>query len=179
VTNGFITPEAIDVIAPVLDAANIDLKGFSEDYYKRLCGARLQPVLDAIKRYHEKGVFIEITTLIVPGQNDSEEMLKKTAEFIASVDKQIPWHVSRFYPHYNMMELEPTPLETIERAVATGKAAGLYYVYPGNVAPDKHDNTYCHKCGRKLIGRIGFSVTENNLKGKNCYYCGAEANFVL
>jgi pyruvate formate lyase activating enzyme len=179
VTNGFISPEAIDNIARFLDAANIDLKGFSEDFYRELCDARLQPVLDAIKRYHEKGVFIEITTLIVPGQNDDEAMLRKAAEFIASLDKKIPWHISRFYPQYKMRNLQPTQVATIHKAVEIGRAAGLRYVYAGNVPGDENDNTYCHNCGKLLIGRLGYSITKNNLKGNRCSFCGAEGNFLL
>jgi pyruvate formate lyase activating enzyme len=176
VTNGFISEDAIKIVAQCLDAANIDLKSFSERFYKEVCGARLQPVLDAIKLYHEKGVFLEITTLVIPGKNDSDQELKKIAQFIASIDTQIPWHVSRFYPQYKMLDVEPTPPATIERALRIGKNAGLHYVYPGNLPGD--DSTYCHECGKVLIERIGYEVVRNNLKGTKCS-CGAEANVVV
>jgi len=176
VTNGFINKEPIDKIAKVIDAANIDLKGFSEDYYKDVCGARLKPILDAIKYYHEKGVFLEITTLIVPGHND--EKLKEIASFIVSIDKDIPWHISRFYPHYKMEDTKPTPVETIHKAVEIGKKAGLKYIYAGNVPGDDYESTFCSKCGKKIISRFGFSVNEINLDKNKCKFCGEKVNIV-
>ncbi|MFH1510356.1 MAG: AmmeMemoRadiSam system radical SAM enzyme, partial [Candidatus Woesearchaeota archaeon] len=169
VTNGFITTEAIGAIAPYLDAANIDLKSFTESYYKKLCGARLKPVLEAIREYHQKGVHIEITTLVVPGHNDKESELKKMAKFIASIDKKIPWHISRFYPRHKMQGTTPTPEAILHKARQIGKEEGLCYVYLGNTEED--ENTYCHNCEKLLIRRKGYHVIENNLDDNKCKYC--------
>jgi pyruvate formate lyase activating enzyme len=175
VTNAFVTPETIDLMAGVIDAANVDLKSFSEDFYKKLCRAHLQPVLDAIKYMHEKGIWVEVTTLVVPGQNDSEEELSRIAGFIASVSKDIPWHVSRFYPHYEMNSLPPTPMEKIEMAIAKGKEAGLHYVYGGNVPSGDYETTYCPFCKKAVIRRFGYSIGKMNLKKgpANEALCGA------
>ncbi|MCG2686294.1 AmmeMemoRadiSam system radical SAM enzyme, partial [Candidatus Parcubacteria bacterium] len=134
VTNGFMSPEALKLAKDWLDAANIDLKSFSEKYYREVCGARLQPVLDNIKLMYQLGIWIEITTLVVPDQNDSPKELQQIAEFIASVSPNIPWHISRFHPDYQMVDgMQPTPLETLQCAAAIGKKAGLNFVYLGNV----------------------------------------------
>jgi pyruvate formate lyase activating enzyme len=178
VTNGFISKQAIDKVASVLDAANIDLKGFTEDFYKDYCDARLQPVLDAIRQYHEKGVFLEITTLIIPGLNDDESSVRGIAKFIASVDKSIPWHVSRFFPHYEMVNKSPTPVRSVQQAVAIGKEAGLHYVYAGNLPGHDTDNTFCSACGKRIITRHGFNVTESHLDKNKCKFCRAEQNFI-
>ena len=178
VSNGFINKEPIKEISRYLDAINIDLKGFSEDYYKKLCGARLKPVLDAIKEYHKQGVFLEITTLIVPGHNDNEDMLKKIAEFIASVDKNIPWHISRFFPHYKMDHTNPTDTSTIHKAIKTGKQLGIKYIYAGNIPGDGNESTYCPNCGKKIIERIGFNIGSIKLKGNKCPFCNSEINII-
>jgi len=178
VTNGFINKEPIDNISKYLDGANVDLKGFSEEFYKKRCGAKLEPVLSAIKEYHKKGVFLEITTLIVPGHNDSDEMLKEIAKFIASVDKKIPWHISRFYPHYKMQDVSPTSVETIHKAVKIGKEEGLRYIYAGNVPGDDYESTYCPKCGKKVISRLGFQVEEINLDKDKCKFCGEKIDII-
>ena len=164
VTNGFATPETIDLMPGLIDAANVDLKSFSEDFYKKLCKASLQPVLDAIKYMYKKGIWIEITTLIIPGQNDSEKELSQIAGFIASVSKDIPWHVSRFYPHYEMSSTPPTPMETIDRAREAGREAGLRYIYGGNVTQGDYETTYCPFCKGTVIKRIGYSIEKVNLK---------------
>lgn len=177
VTNGFISKEAIETIAPVLHAANIDLKGFSEEYYKKICGARLQPVLEAIKLYYEKGVHLEITTLVVPGQNDDEATLRKIAKFIASVDKKIPWHISRFFPRYKMLNVPPTAEAKIMKAMEIGKKAGLEYVYPGNIF-EEDNNTYCKNCKKQLIVRHGYTIAENNLNKIRCKFCGAKSDII-
>ncbi len=134
VTNGYQTPETIKKMKNFIDAANIDLKAFSEKFYQKVCGAHLEPVLKAIKLMHEAGIWLEITTLIIPGQNDSTEELTQAAKFIASVDKNIPWHLSRFHPDYQMADLPPTPLKTLKKAYQIAKNAGLKHVYLGNVA---------------------------------------------
>jgi pyruvate formate lyase activating enzyme len=133
VTNGYITKEAIETIAPYLDAANIDLKSFRDEFYKKICGAKLQPVLNAIKTMHEKKIWLEITTLVVPEQNDSKQELNDIAKFIAKVDKKIPWHITRFHPDYKYTDAEPTPIETLQMAEEIGKKHGLKYIHLGNV----------------------------------------------
>jgi len=171
VSNGYITKEPIDKIQPYLDAINIDLKSFSDKFYKKICGARLKPVLDSIKYYHKRNIWVEITTLIIPEENDSEKELKQIAEFIASVDINIPWHISRFHPDFNMTDKSYTPTDTLHKAYNIGKKAGLKYIYVGNVPGDKLENTYCPKCNKLLIERFGFDITENNIKRGKCGFC--------
>ncbi|MEM2864518.1 MAG: AmmeMemoRadiSam system radical SAM enzyme, partial [Candidatus Bathyarchaeia archaeon] len=143
VTNGYITEEALRDIRPYLDAANIDLKSFRDAFYRSICGARLEPVLEAIKLYRELGIWIEITTLVIPGLNDSEDELRRIASFIKEeLDPGVPWHVSRFYPMYMLLDLPQTPLETLSRARRIGLETGLYYVYEGNV-PGEGEDTVC------------------------------------
>ena len=170
VTNGFMTEEMIRMIHPYLDAANIDLKSFSDDFYKKICKARLAPVLKNIKLMRRLNIWIEATTLIVPGQNDSEEELRKIADFLAGVDKAIPWHISRFHPQYKMDALESTPTQILNQAYEIGKRAGLRYVYLGNVR-GKGNNTYCYQCKNLLIERYGFSIKEYRLKEGRCPDC--------
>ncbi len=177
VTNGYITREALGMIRPVLDAANIDLKSFSNDFYRNICGARLAPVLDAIQNYKQVGIWIEITTLIIPGHNDSDAELRQIAEFICSVGKEIPWHVSRFHPTYKLTDAGITPAETLKRARQIGIDAGLRYVYEGNI-PGEGEDTLCWSCGKPLIRRIGFSVIENAITNGACRHCGAVMNGV-
>ncbi|HZX44576.1 MAG TPA: AmmeMemoRadiSam system radical SAM enzyme [Candidatus Nanoarchaeia archaeon] len=178
VTNGFITTEAAAEASKVIDAANVDLKGFTDDYYKKVCGARLKPVLDAIRTYYDNGVWLEITTLIVPGHNDSPEMLTRIAEFIASVDKKIPWHISRFFPHYKMLSAKPTPVETVIHAVNIGKKIGLKYIYGGNLMSDEHSQTLCPSCGEEVISRRGFFVEAKHIKGNVCEFCRKKIDVV-
>ena len=177
VTNGYITPEALREISPFLDAANIDLKGFSDDFYKKVCGARLQPVLDSIRLYKELGIWIEITTLVIPGHNDSENELRQIAQFVRSVGVDVPWHVSRFHPTYQLMDQPVTPVKTLERARQIGLDAGLRYVYEGNI-PGEGEETLCWSCGKTLVKRYGFSVEENHVKDGKCGYCGAKMDGV-
>jgi pyruvate formate lyase activating enzyme len=153
VTNGFMTPEMIEMIAPYLSAANVDLKSFREEFYKKQCGAKLAPVLDSLKKMKSLGIWVEITTLLIPTLNDSEEELKDIAEFIASLGREIPWHISRFHPQFKKRDLPPTPLSSLHRATQIGKQAGLKYVYCGNVPGDKGENTYCFNCHHLLIER--------------------------
>ncbi len=174
VSNGYMTREAIDFAADWLDGINVDLKAFTDDYYKRLCSARLAPVLDSIAYIAKQTkIWIEITTLLLPGQNDSEEELKKLADWLVKeAGPEVPWHISRFYPQYKYTDSEPTPLESLQRAEAIGKAAGLHYVYLGNVPGTDGENTYCYKCHTKLIGRIGYRITANHIKDSKCPNCG-------
>ena len=177
VTNGYITPEALREISPFLDAANIDLKGFTDDFYKKVCGARLQPVLDSIRLYKELGIWIEITTLVIPGHNDSESELRQIAQFIRSVGEGVPWHVSRFHPTYKLSDQPITPVATLKRARQIGLDEGLRYVYEGNI-PGEGEETVCWSCARSLIKRYGFSVEENHVKAGKCGYCGAKMDGV-
>ncbi len=174
VTNGFISKEAIKLISPYLDAANVDLKSFRDDFYKKFCGARLQPVLDSLKLMKELGIWVEVTTLIIPTFNDSTEELKSIAEFVFGLGKETPWHISLFYPHYKLTDLPPTSVKSLHQARDIGKKAGLDYVYAGNVPGDERENTFCPDCGKKVISRYGFQVLENHLKEGKCPYCGAK-----
>ncbi len=173
VTNGYMTPEALALIAPRLDAANVDLKSFRDDFYREQCGARLQPVLDNLKKMKELGIWVEVTTLLIPGLNDGEEELCEIAAFVASLGAETPWHVSRFHPQHRMMRTPPTPAEAIQRAVRIGRSAGLKYVYSGNLPGDAGENTSCARCGRLLISRWGFTVERLELNGAACPGCGA------
>ncbi len=174
VTNGYITREALDVIKPYLHAANIDLKSFRDDFYRKVCGARLDKVLDAIKYYHECGVWIELTTLIIPGYNDSPEELRDIARFIASVNPEIPWHVTQFYPTYKIIDRPRTPVEKLREARRIGMEEGLRYVYEGNVPGEGGENTYCASCGKLIIKRYGYIISEKNVKDGACGSCGAK-----
>jgi pyruvate formate lyase activating enzyme len=178
VTNGYTSPEAISELSPFLDAANVDLKGFSEDFYHTMCGARLQPVLDTIRLYKELGIWVEVTTLIIPGYSDDDAQLKGIAAFIRSVDENIPWHVTAFYPAYKLLDVPPTPVESLRKARAIGKNAGLRYVYEGNIPGEGGENTYCHQCGELVIKRHGFEIKENRLAGGKCPTCGARMDGV-
>lgn len=173
VTNGYITREALETIKPYLHAANIDLKSFSDSFYRKICGARLEKVLDAIKMYHEFGIWIEITTLVIPNHNDSPEELTELAKFIASVDKAIPWHVTQFHPTYKLYDQPRTPVETLRMARDIGLAAGLKYVYEGNVPGEGGENTFCPRCKKLLINRYGYIISENNVRDGACGYCQA------
>jgi len=171
VTNGYITAEALRDIRPYLHAANIDLKGFTDGFYRDICGARLQPVLDSIRLYHELGIWIEITTLVIPGHNDSEQELRQIAEFIRSIDPDIPWHVSRFHPTYKLTDQPRTPVQTLKRAREIGIAAGLRYVYEGNV-PGEGEETVCGNCRRPIVKRLGFTVERMDVRDGKCAFCG-------
>lgn len=179
VTNGYQTEETIEKMAGVIDAANVDLKAFSDSFYKERCGARLAPVLKAIDLMHRKGIFLEITTLVVPGENDDRNELKDLAEFIASVSTEIPWHVSRFHPQYKQADKEWTPSETIFGALEIGRNAGLKYLYAGNLPAGRYENTYCPNCGQLVIERSGFHSSMQGLSGNRCSECGESLNVVV
>lgn len=173
VTNGYITETALATIAPFLTAANIDLKSFNDAAHKRMTGARLQPVLESIRAYRRHGIWIEVTTLVIPGHNDSEKELRAIAEFIRSVGKDIPWHVTQFYPTYRLLDRPRTPVETLRRARAIGYEVGLEYVYEGNVPGEGGENTYCHACRALIVERYGYHVRANHVRSGRCPKCGA------
>jgi len=172
ITNGYIAKDIVTgSLQGLIDAANIDLKGFTDDYYRRLCSARLAPVLDAIKAYHEAGIWIEITTLVIPGENDSDDELQNIARFIRSVDENIPWHISRYFPRYQYDKAPPTPVKTLDRARGIGLSEGLRFVYTGNVMGNAGENTFCPNCGKEIMTRSGLSVQQVHLTGGSCGYC--------
>ncbi len=173
VTNGYMSKEAIKMIKPYLASANVDLKYFKDESYRKICGGSLQPVLDSIKLMKESGIWVEVTTLVVPGSNDSSQELKGIAEFLAGVDKNMPWHISRFFPNYKFTNLEATPEATLKMAEEIGHQAGLKYVYVGNVYGWGND-TFCHNCKKALIKREGFSIIEYKVKDNQCLYCQAK-----
>lgn len=178
VTNGYISEPALRKIATVLAAVNVDLKFFREESYRRISRAGLQPILDAIRLYHALGVWVEVTTLVIPGVNDSDQELCQIAEFIRSVGPEIPWHVSQFCPTYKMVDRPETPVATLRRARAIGVGAGLEYVYEGNIPGQGRENTICPGCRTVLVERYGFVVRENRIKDGRCPACGTHIDGV-
>lgn len=177
VTNGYVTEEALTKIAPYLHAANIDLKSLSDGFYRENCGARLEHVLEVIKLHKRLGIWIELTTLVIPTLNDSEEDLREIATFIGDLGVEIPWHVSRFSPAFQLSDVPSTPVETLRRAREIGLKVGLRYVYQGNVLGEG-ENTYCYECGDLLIERYGYRVTQNKIVDLSCPQCGTEIDGV-
>lgn len=175
ITNGYMSSEALQMINPYLDAANVDLKAFTKSFYKEICGAKLEPVKETLKLMKKLGIFVEVTTLLIAGLNDDTEELKELALFIAdSLGTETPWHVSAFYPTYRLTDRPPTPVESLVMAREIGIKAGLKYVYIGNVPSEDGENTFCYKCGKTLINRSGFSIIKNVLKNGCCPYCGSQ-----
>ena len=172
VSNGFMSPKAARHIAPYLDAANIDIKAFTNDFYKKLCAGRLEPVLETIRLLKALGVWVETTTLIIPGLNDGDEELRNIARFIKEVGLEIPWHVTQFYPTYELLDRSRTPLETLRRARDMGLAEGLRYVYEGNAPGEGGEHTYCPSCGTVIIERHGVELIRNRLQEGKCPECG-------
>jgi pyruvate formate lyase activating enzyme len=178
VTNGYMTPEVIDETKPYFQAANVDLKSFRPKHYQRICGAKLEPVLKSIQYMKESGIWVEVTTLVIPTKNDSDEELRDIARFIHSVGQDIPWHISAFYPTYKMSDLPRTPVETLRKARDIGIEEGLRYVYTGNVPGDPGENTYCYNCGKLLIERYGFAISGYYLEDSSCQYCSTSIDGV-
>jgi len=174
VSNGYMTPEALDFSAGWLDAINVDIKAFTEDFYRTHCKATLKGVLDTLRYIaHQTNIWLEVTTLVIPGANDKDDELKQLADFIAGeLGEHVPWHISRFHPDYEHVDAEATPPETLEKAYQFGKEAGLHYIYVGNLPGSGHENTYCHSCGHLLIKRVGFRTSQVNLKDGKCPVCG-------
>ncbi|MFH1856066.1 MAG: AmmeMemoRadiSam system radical SAM enzyme [Candidatus Omnitrophota bacterium] len=174
VTNGYMSTQALETIRPFLDAANVDLKSFSDDFYKKVCAAKVKPVLENLKLMVKYGIWVEVTTLIIPTLNDDEENLKEIARFISTeMGKDVPWHVTAFYPTYKLAGLPSTGTPILERAVEIGHKNGLRYVYTGNVPTTKYQHTYCFKCNEPLIKRWGYNIEKNLLKDGKCPKCGA------
>ena len=172
VSNGYMSPEAAREIGPYLDGINIDIKAFTDKFYRDVCGARLNPVLETIQLMKELDVWVEVTTLIIPGLNDGEQELRDIARYVKSVDPNIPWHVSQFYPTYKLMDRARTPVATLRRARNIGMEEGLHYVYEGNVPGEGGENTHCYACGALLIERNGLELIENRLQDGKCPECG-------
>ena len=173
VTDGYATPEAIGMLAPVLDAANVDLKSFSDAFYRRRCGARLAPVLEALEAYHRAGTWLEVTTLVIPGENDDPGELRALAAWLVEhLGAETPWHVSRFFPAFRMLDVPPTPIATLLRAVEIGREAGLVHVYAGNAPGLGLEDTRCAGCGAVLIERHGYRVISHLADDGSCPGCG-------
>jgi pyruvate formate lyase activating enzyme len=174
-SNGYINPEPLKQLCKYLDGANIDLKGFSQDFYRKVCEADLEPVLETIKTLKKSGIWVEITNLVIPGQNDDLRMIAKMCEWLRSdVGPDVPVHFSRFFPMYKMVGIPPTPVVTLEKARDAALKAGLHYAYVGNVPGHAGEHTYCPGCKRIVIKRSGYSILESNMKTDKCKYCGAK-----
>ena len=178
VTNGYMTEEALRTFHPHLHGANVDLKAFRDEFYKKRCGGRLEGVLHSLRAMKALGVWVEITTLIIPGLNDSEEELRSMVTFIASLGGETPWHISRFHPMYKMLDRSPTSVQTLTRARKIGLEGGLRYVYTGNVPGDEGEDTYCHRCGKLLVDRLGFQIRKYQIVETRCYNCGTTVDGV-
>jgi pyruvate formate lyase activating enzyme len=174
VTNGYMTAEALELLKDNLDAANVDLKAFRDATYRRYVGARLQPVLDSLKLMKALEIWVEVTTLIIPGINDDADELKEAARFIAGeLGPDTPWHLSRFFPSYKLSATRPTPESTITKALEIGREAGLRYVYAGNSR--QNAQTQCHNCGTPLVRRAGYIIQQNTVaEGNVCPVCQTE-----
>ncbi len=180
VTNGYATPEALDTIGPYLDAWRVDIKGFSDAFYKTLSGVpRWREILDVAKRAKDKWrMHIEVVTNIIPTMNDDDKQLEGIARWIHdALGELTPWHVTRFYPHHRLTHLPPTPPETIDRACEIGRKAGLKFIYAGNVPGHESESTRCYNCGKTVVKRRGYDTEVTGLDGSKCKYCGAALNF--
>ncbi len=172
VTNGYMTEELLEVFHPHLHAANVDLKAFEDAFYRTYCGARLEPVLQTLRAMKKMGLWVEVTTLLIPTLNDGEAPLRQLTQFLVqALVPETPWHVSRFHPTYRLTDLPITPTETLMRAYRIGKDAGLQYIYIGNVPGHAGEKTFCPGCGRLLLNRFGFTVLENHLSEGRCPNC--------
>jgi pyruvate formate lyase activating enzyme len=173
VSCGYMNEEPLRELAKVMDGANIDLKGYSEDFYREYCGARLQPVLDALKVLKDEGVHIEITNLLIPGGNDDPDMVRRMCKWIVKeMGAETPLHFSRYFPNYKMERPGPTPPATLKMAARIAREEGLKHVYLGNVRAAEDENTYCPKCGKLLIERFGYRLSANNIRDGKCRFCG-------
>lgn len=178
VTNGYQTPETIEQMTGLIDAANVDLKAFNDSFYRARCKARLKPVLEAIRLLHQAGVHVEVTTLLIPQFNDDAEELKRLAEFLSGISPDLPWHVSRYHPDYEFDRAPTTPTDRILQALEIGRQAGLRYLYAGNL-PGGDEHTRCPHCRNVVIERAGFRARTVGLKGAACAQCGRELPLVV
>jgi len=178
-SNGYINEEPLRELAGYLDAANIDLKGISDEYYGKFTGGTVEPVLRSLKVLKQEGVHLEITNLVLPGFNDDQESVKEMCLWIKeNLGEDIPVHFSRFWPMYKMVSLDPTPPETLERIGRDAEDCGLNYVYIGNVAGNPAESTYCPDCSRIVIKRVGYMIQEVNLEDGKCKFCGEKISGV-
>lgn len=180
VTNGYSSLEALDTIGPYLDAFRVDIKGFSDSFYRELAKVpRWRQILETTTRAKNKWqMHIEVVTNIIPTMNDDDRQLQGIADWIKSeLGELTPWHVTRFYPNYALRHLPPTPIATIERAYDIGKKAGLKFVYAGNVPGHNSESTTCYSCGKLIVERVGYQTKVIGLDGSKCRFCGAELNF--
>lgn len=173
VTNGYLTPEAVARAARFLDGANVDLKAFDDGTYRRVCGATLDGVLRGLDALLEAGVWVEVTTLVVPGMNDSDPELEALARHLAGLSRDLPWHLSRFHPDFGRTGVPPTPPASLERARDLGLAAGLRFVYVGNLPGNRWESTRCPECDTMVVERAGFEVLSDRLASGRCPACGA------
>jgi pyruvate formate lyase activating enzyme len=172
-SNGYISPEPLKQLCKYLDGANIDLKGFSQDFYARNCEADLEPVLETIKTLKKSGVWVEITNLVIPGQNDDARLISKMCDWLKNdVGPDVPIHFSRFFPLYKMTGIPATPVTTLERARDAALKTGLHYVYIGNIPGHPGESTYCPACKKMVIKRSGYNMLEYDMKNGRCKYCG-------
>lgn len=172
VTNGYMSPEALEEIRPYMDGANVDLKAFSDDFYRTYCGGRLEPVKETIARMNRAGMWVELTTLLIPGLNDDDDEIQRLTDFIAGVDPSIPWHVSRFFPQHQLTDVPITPEDSIYFCLETGKEKGIQYLYAGNIPGDQWAHTHCHHCETLLIERSGYRTRVLEMAAGNCGKCG-------
>lgn len=170
VSNGYMSEMAVKTIEPYLDGINIDLKG-DEAFYRKICGAKQEPVKTNIQLMWDLGIWVEVTTLIIPGYNDSDQQLRDLARFLVGVSPNLPWHVTAFYPTYKLKDAPPTSAQTIRRAIQIGRDEGIKYVYGGNI-PGEDENTQCPHCGGTLVDRFAFKVTKNSVLDGKCPLCG-------
>lgn len=180
VTNGYFNEEPLREISPYLDAMNVDLKSMREDFYQKFCKAKVQPVLDTIVLGKELGIHMELTNLVIPGENDRKEDFEDLINWVVeNVGLDVAMHFSRFHPDYKMLDRPRTPIKTLELAYKTARDAGLKYVYVGNVPNNERESTYCPNCGKMVIERWGFSVSKSNLDRDKCKKCGGKVDIVM
>ena len=179
VTNGFTEAEPLEEASAWLHAANVDLKSFRDAFYRKVCRGRLTPVLETLERMRRLGIWLEVTTLVIPGLNDSEEELRDVARFLRGLGKEVPWHVSAFHPTYRMTGRPRTSPDRLRRAREIGLEEGLSFVYTGNLPGDFGENTYCPDCGDTVIRRRGFRVLSSGLDGDRCRRCGCRIPLFL
>jgi pyruvate formate lyase activating enzyme len=173
VSNGYMSARALSMLGPLLDGANIDLKSFSDDFYKTYCSARLGPVLETIRAMKAMGIWIEITTLLIPGLNDERREIAALIAFLSDLDRDIPWHVSRFFPHYRLQDIPPTEAAVIHAFLQLAEDSGLRFPYGGNLADSRWSDTRCPACHETVIERRGYHIEVRGLRSGICRFCGA------